>query len=1479
MDWEQCSTLRSRRWQVTVTTIFIAIALSLGASRSISVLYKYILRPILENWITTPLGYTVELGSFLGLHPWGFAIGPVRMSSGFEGNSKLLLDRLEVSLLPLESLRRWRPVASMNMDGAHIDLEHNLYDLSQALSLSKRDSLPKLDLHLNLDNPARINLWSTGLKLTAAGRLVVRLADNWTGGEIQLSLPGNGRVWLSGHGRWDRPNFNLDSRIERIQLQIFEQLSSPITAQLQIRGQLGGKLQLQNQDGRLGCHGKISLAGLQLRVRALKEVLQAPETQLVCRNDRLLISKSTLVYGPWEMLLAGGLRLNHSYGLDLSLKESRQGHTFHSRLDGPWHQPRFRLNGHWALRQSLSIDIDRPTLHLWLDGDWRSAPQPAIRLEKLVLQSPGVNVSASGNVYPRLDISTNQLLIAKLAWKELPVVSKLLGKSAPIRGKLTVSGPTYNPAIGLTASQADSALLENWLLRASWSAAEGIAQLKHFHAPNLLFSAELPLITDGEFKLGNLSATLDINSFPLKRFRSLLGIPIDGTLNLAGSMHGPLHALKPDFNLEVTNPRVGNLRLLEHWTGRLDSSPNAARMLQMSHGIESEELLTAHLGYNWLPQQVRLERQDGTLSIVGSPALYRWHAKRLPLKGMEIMLPAKQQFEGIDGQLSGSGDLYLQPLLTQGSIKLHNFSAVGVKFQQVFLRAKYSDYRFRFSGELLPHSTGQVTVSGHGQLDGSLTTMLKANRLDTRWLTSAALQLSNSKNTFFGTDNPATNFRSSLLNNLKRFLESLPKNARETHNILPSSWEKDIYSKLVHPRNLRGQIDAVINIQGKHLKDLDIDLHARGHFWTEEESKDRALQIRPFLIMVRGALWKGKGELSLLQLPISLMALIAPAPITVQGSLNMRGQYRFEAGSPRLDVKLGLEKASIGSFGIKIERGQVSLIDDTATLNLVIRGSGSRQVVNLTGRIPLTLERQETFDVRLEACGDALRFLMGLTEDVANWKFGSVDLKILLSGSVSNLRVNGFLVLQGGSLEIGRQHISDAKASVIFSLDQIHLGEFSARIGSQGKLTAYGTLPMLQRSASGQDPLIIHAKQLQLSLPSATVNAAGVLQIMGAVVRPEIGGWLTINNGLLTPARSLFMRWKPGISLTNGSSIIPRNKKTDITAVGAGTLLEENWDFQKTLILLGADIRASGSYIPEIRIPDISTIYFNSLSLQVGPRLRVLVTPIADFRANGLLTLDGPLDANLKLRGVVKLLSGRISLFTTVFRLDQHTPNVAIFTPSLGLIPYVDLAMDTRISESLDDLDKDIISKQVFDINGNDSTDLGQQLRLVEVEVTSSGPANLLAKNITLRSSPPIPRLQLLNLIGGSSFASLSSAGTGTALATVLGQSLLSPVLGIIGETFRQRLQFSIYPTYIVPKIQTQQEQISGKLPPKLAVVADAGFAITDGFEFSAMTTLNRDDIAPQAMLSYRLSENVGISGSINSQGNWQTQLQLFLRF
>jgi translocation and assembly module TamB len=223
---------------------------------------------------------------------------------------------------------------------------------------------------------------------------------------------------------------------------------------------------------------------------------------------------------------------------------------------------------------------------------------------------------------------------------------------------------------------------------------------------------------------------------------------------------------------------------------------------------------------------------------------------------------------------------------------------------------------------------------------------------------------------------------------------------------------------------------------------------------------------------------------------------------------------------------------------------------------------------------------------------------------------------------------------------------------------------------------------------------------------------------------------------------------------------------------------------------------------------------------------------------------------------------------------------VAVFTPSQGLIPYVDIAMETRVSDSVNlGVGNNPSTTTVFDANGTGALGAGGQLRLVQVNLQAEGPANLLSNSIRLRSSPPMSQTQLLGLIGGNSLAGLTGAGAGTALAAVLGQSLLSPLLGTFTDAFNQRLQFALYPTYVTPVVDNDGERVSGRVPPQMAIVTDFGVNVSDRFDLSVLAAPNRNDIPPQGSISYQIDQKLSISGSVDTQGTWQSQLQLFFRF
>jgi translocation and assembly module TamB len=305
-------------------------------------------------------------------------------------------------------------------------------------------------------------------------------------------------------------------------------------------------------------------------------------------------------------------------------------------------------------------------------------------------------------------------------------------------------------------------------------------------------------------------------------------------------------------------------------------------------------------------------------------------------------------------------------------------------------------------------------------------------------------------------------------------------------------------------------------------------------------------------------------------------------------------------------------------------------------------------------------------------------------------------------------------------------------------------------------------------------------------------------------------------------------------------------------------------------------------------IPNLPWLSFDNLVLRFGPALRMVLPNIANFSTGGSLRISGHLDPSLRASGVVRLLQGRLNLFTTTFSLDPDAPNVAVFTPSLGLVPYLDIALRTRIADSLNAIAPSGVGQGLGSSLGYSSLVESEskggfsslnQLNLILVTVSVSGPADRIADNIRLRSSPPLPQERLVALIGGNSLAGLNGAQAGTALATVLGQSLLSPLLASFSDALGQRISLALYPTYVNPSIADRSQLRSGRVPPQLVLASEVGYDLTDRLNASLLVAPNRSDVPPQVTLSYKASESFNVQASVDSQGAWQSLLQVFVRF
>ena len=74
-------------------------------------------------------------------------------------------------------------------------------------------------------------------------------------------------------------------------------------------------------------------------------------------------------------------------------------------------------------------------------------------------------------------------------------------------------------------------------------------------------------------------------------------------------------------------------------------------------------------------------------------------------------------------------------------------------------------------------------------------------------------------------------------------------------------------------------------------------------------------------------------------------------------------------------------------------------------------------------------------------------------------------------------------------------------------------------------------------------------------------------------------------------------------------------------------------------------------------------------------------------------------------------------------------------------------------------------------------------------------------------------------------------------------------------------------------------DQEDTNLPGQQAWVTEIGVDIGEQMNFSVQAAPNRQDIPPQGNISFQMNSNIGLLGSFDRNGNWQSQVQLFFRY
>ena len=96
-----------------------------------------------------------------------------------------------------------------------------------------------------------------------------------------------------------------------------------------------------------------------------------------------------------------------------------------------------------------------------------------------------------------------------------------------------------------------------------------------------------------------------------------------------------------------------------------------------------------------------------------------------------------------------------------------------------------------------------------------------------------------------------------------------------------------------------------------------------------------------------------------------------------------------------------------------------------------------------------------------------------------------------------------------------------------------------------------------------------------------------------------------------------------------------------------------------------------------------------------------------------------------------------------------------------------------------------------------------------------------------------------------------------------------------------------MYPAYIngsdleddASESSSNTDQEDTNLTGQQAWVTEIGVDFNDKINFSVQAAPNRQDIPPKGNITFQMNPNIGLLGSFDKNGNWQSQVQLFFRY
>lgn len=625
-------------------------------------------------------------------------------------------------------------------------------------------------------------------------------------------------------------------------------------------------------------------------------------------------------------------------------------------------------------------------------------------------------------------------------------------------------------------------------------------------------------------------------------------------------------------------------------------------------------------------------------------------------------------------------------------------------------------------------------------------------------------------------------------------------------------------------------------------------------------------------------------------LEVAALRDILQLPLDIEGLANARATLGGTLANPQLRGLAELAAVTINDTPIESANAQFLYQNARLSLYSALTATAPEHPLTLSAQIPYAFNfmdvKPSTDDIAVEidVQDEGLALLNIFNRQVA-WESGQGQVNLKVGGTLTSPEIQGFATLDEAVInaQILPEPLTNVTGRASFVGDRIIIDTLQGRF-SDGQLMAAGTFPLLYPILTGTQlstltanppipettaeathegteanplfpqplaanrPLTVNFQNIDLTLDklySGGVNGQIVVGGSALLGGPEIGGEVVLSDGQ--------------VLLSNGNG--QTGDALEAGATDVGTSLEP----------------AAGSLSSASGIEP----NFRDLQLTLGESIRIVQGNLLNFVADGTLLLNGPPRA-LEPEGVINLRSGRVNLFTTLFRLRGRN-NTAAFTPEMGLQnPFLDVSLRASVPEvsgTIPLANTPYASAEVADTS-NDGFENPGSLRTIRVRADVNGPANAIFDNLELSSSPPRSEAELIGLIGGGFVTALEStvgslSGNGDSfegLINLVSGTILTSVQDLVGNTLSLS-EFRLFPVTAASRSRPGEDRESG-----LDIGAEIGFDVSNATSLSISKILT-DSTNPEFSANYRLTDSLTVRGTTNLDDINQVLLEYELRF